>query len=191
MSWQILGSQVGIKILCRCSCGKEQYVNKYNLRDGKTSGCVECAKKRRRVATQTCACGLPVSRRRHARCRKCSLLAKRSIASSIPSEHYVRLANKVKHAIRRCTDRSHPYWMYYGGRGIRVHPAWVENPAMFLAYIAALPGMADPELELDRIDNEGDYEPGNLRFVSHSQSMQNRRPRTRNGDGQYLPSVFA
>jgi len=63
----------------------------------------------------------------------------------------------------------------YGGRGIRLHPEWVEA-APFLAYIAAVLGpRPSPRHSLDRIDNDGHYEPGNLRWATFEEQNRNRR----------------
>lgn len=197
MSWTIIRKGNGRKVLCRCSCGKVQFVDKYNLRNGATASCRDCSVRRQVIEREefTCECGATKIMRKAElrgadswRCRTCGDLARRSISSSVPSEHYVRLANKVKHAIRRCTDETHPHWSYYGGRGIRVHPGWIADPAAFVEYLWQLPGSSDQSLELDRKDNDEGYVPGNLKFSTHSESMKNRRERTRDINGKYLPS---
>ena len=45
----------------------------------------------------------------------------------------------------------------------------------FLRYLVGLQGWDQPELQLDRIDNNRGYEPGNLRFVTRSVNMANKR----------------
>jgi hypothetical protein len=63
----------------------------------------------------------------------------------------------------------------YGGRGITVYQGWVENRVEFLRYLVGLDGWDRPELQLDRIDNNRGYAPSNLRFVSRSVNMSNKR----------------
>jgi hypothetical protein len=90
---------------------------------------------------------------------------------------YKRVLSKARCAIYRCTDETHPHYRHYGGRGIRVHPEWVDDPNKFARYLLTLDGATDHDLVMDRIDNDGHYEPSNLRFVDRSESLCNRRPR--------------
>ncbi len=88
------------------------------------------------------------------------------------------LMRRISHAIGRCTNPDHHAWEQYGCRGIRVYEAWVPIPKgrrKFLKYLVTLPGHDDATLQLDRIDNDGNYEPGNLRFVTPHVNMCNRR----------------
>lgn len=78
-------------------------------------------------------------------------------------------------ATRRCTDPRSNCWKWYGARGIRVCSEWLEDPQAFVSYIAALPGASDLSLSLDRIDNEGHYEPGNLRWATQIEQNRNQR----------------
>ena len=61
-------------------------------------------------------------------------------------------------------DKSYPY---YGGRGIRIWKEWEKRADLFCAYISSLPYFGIEGYTLDRIDNDKDYEPGNLRWSSH------------------------
>jgi hypothetical protein len=72
--------------------------------------------------------------------------------------------------LNRCLNPSNADWTRYGGRGITVCRRWhrFEN---FLADMASCPD----GLMLDRINNEGDYEPGNCRWTTWEQQVQNRR----------------
>lgn len=87
----------------------------------------------------------------------------------------VSLRNKAKNAVERCTNPEHSKFHHYGGRGISIYQPWVENLVEFVEYLMTLDGWDDPRLVLDRVDNGGNYEPGNLRFVTVSESMKNRR----------------
>jgi len=66
--------------------------------------------------------------------------------------------------IERCRNPNTASWRYYGGRGIRVAPEWVGRGgfARFWAYASAT---YQPGLSLDRIDPNGHYEPGNIRWI--------------------------
>lgn len=96
----------------------------------------------------------------------------RKVLLNITDAQFRRVMNTVSGAIGRCTDLDHKD---YGGRGIKVCEAWMRDRRSFGVYLTTLPGWDDPTLLLDRIDNDGDYEPGNLRFVTSSESNHNRR----------------
>ena len=75
--------------------------------------------------------------------------------------------------LNRCYDPNDKSWRDYGGRGIAVCKEWLTNFPAFLAHVGAKPS---PELSLDRIDNDGNYEPGNVRWATRLEQRHNRRP---------------
>jgi hypothetical protein len=84
----------------------------------------------------------------------------------------------------RCTRATHPAWANYGGRGIRVCDQWLIS---FDEFFAALGERPSPLHELDRIDNEGHYEPGNCRWSTIKENLRNtRRNRFITMDGETL-----
>ena len=86
-----------------------------------------------------------------------------------------KIRQKAYNAVERCTNPAHPKYKHYAGRGIKVYAPWLERMELFVAYLMSLPGWDDNSLRLDREDNDKGYEPGNLRFVTVSESMKNRR----------------
>jgi hypothetical protein len=70
---------------------------------------------------------------------------------------------------RRCEDPTHEKYKYYGSRGIRVCLRWQE----FTNFLSDM-GERPAGLELDRIDNNGNYEPDNCRWVTHKENCGNR-----------------
>ena len=85
-----------------------------------------------------------------------------------------RLYRIYKNMISRCFKPSKGKgYERYGGRGIRVCQEWLESFEAFRDW--ALDHGYDEDLELDRIDNNGDYSPENCRFVTHKANNRNRR----------------
>lgn len=74
--------------------------------------------------------------------------------------------------VHRCTSpRAHDYH-WYGGRGIRVCDEWRRDFFAFAEYMGPKP---TPSHSLDRIDNDGHYEPGNVRWATPEEQAENRR----------------
>lgn len=81
----------------------------------------------------------------------------------------------------RCTHPSRKDWKHYGGRGITFCTEW----AKFENFLQDM-GDAPAGLTLDRIDTNGNYEPGNCRWVPWTVQSQNRRKRTHCRKGHFL-----
>lgn len=80
-------------------------------------------------------------------------------------------AYKAWHAmIERCQNKKNMAYPSYGGRGIRVCERW-KSYTNFLADMGERPA----GVTLDRIDNDGDYEPSNCRWATKKQQQRNRR----------------
>lgn len=77
---------------------------------------------------------------------------------------------------RRTTNvNSHVYHLY-GGRGIKVHKPWADDFVCFYNYLCRTIGRKPPSgYSLDRKDNDGNYEPGNIRWATQKEQVNNSR----------------
>lgn len=93
-----------------------------------------------------------------------------------PKKHgyYCTSTNRSWSSARnRCYNSNNKDYIHYGARGIKMSDRWnkFEN---FLADMGEKP----KGLTLDRIDNNGNYEPGNCRWATYSQQNSNQRKRS-------------
>lgn len=84
---------------------------------------------------------------------------------------------------QRCRNKNHKSYEDYGGRGIKVYFMWVGRGGFeeFLADVGARPSTA---YTLDRINPDGDYEPGNVRWSTRSVQNSNKSGFIYELDGQ-------
>lgn len=78
---------------------------------------------------------------------------------------------------QRCYNPKSNGYKYWGGRGIKMYAAWINDPLAFCEYISKLPHFGESGRTLDRIDNDGDYVPNNLRWATKSEQNANKRYR--------------
>lgn len=74
--------------------------------------------------------------------------------------------------IARCLDPENTHWEDYGGRGVDVCERWRQSVADFIADVGDKPS---PQHSLDRINNEGHYEPSNVRWATAGEQARNKR----------------
>ena len=82
----------------------------------------------------------------------------------------------------RCYNPNHSDHKWYGGRGIQMWELWKDDPKAYLDYIASLPNAGKIGCTIDRKNNNGNYEPGNLRWATQSMQVNNSSsPKSKTG----------
>jgi hypothetical protein len=77
---------------------------------------------------------------------------------------------------QKCNNPNDPQYVNYGKRKITFAPRWASNCKLFVEEVIAEIGLKPtPDHSLDRINNNGNYEPGNLRWTTKAEQAANRR----------------
>jgi hypothetical protein len=148
------GKYGNIRWLCLCDCGKLtiKIANSFGNRKGAMScGCLQKEKAGLRART------LPI-RLRHGH----TLHRKQT-----------SIWCRWNQMIQRCENPHTINYKRYGGRGIKVCERWRHSFEDFLADV----GLPPEGKTLDRINNDGNYEPGNVRWATLKEQQANRRKR--------------
>lgn len=117
--------------------------------------CIACA-----LGRSTNSCG----------CYSKELIAARSITHNLSHHPLYRIWVWMK---QRCYNPKNPIYKHYGGRGIKMPEDWQTDFKTF--YNWAIDAGWEKGLEIDRINNDGNYEPSNCRCVPHKINSRNTR----------------
>jgi hypothetical protein len=133
--------------LCRCDCGESKLVPYASLAYGLTRSCG---------------------------CLQRELISKRTFrhgeARSPGREETVEYKTWAA-MLGRCRNPKHQAYKNYGGRGITVCDRWLT----FENFLADMGRRPSKELSIDRINNDGNYEPGNCRWATRKEQIANQR----------------
>lgn len=113
------------------------------------------------------------------------------LASGLCRSHYLKRQSKKElrtnkpeyrawsQIKQRCLNPKVSGYKDYGARGIKVCDEWINSFDAFYEHIGERPS---PKHSIDRIDNNGNYEPGNVRWATLStQNINKRKPKSKSG----------
>lgn len=131
---------------CQCECGNEKEIRTDSLTSGRVQSC-GCIKKEQDKINLT-------KFHRH-----------KMSNTHIWHTYYAML--------HRCNNQDDKRFKNYGGRGITVCDEWKNSFDNFLKW--SMENGYEEHLQIDRIDNDGNYEPDNCRWVTRKENCRNRR----------------
>lgn len=107
--------------------------------------------------------------------RSCGCLQKEKVSQSSRThgQSKTRLYQIWCHMKNRCYKDNNSFYEVYGGRGIIICEEWLNSPEVFMEW-SNKNGYSD-NLQIDRINNNGNYSPNNCRWVSCSENIRNQR----------------
>lgn len=132
--------------LCQCSCGNKKEIVGYSLKRIQSCGCLQSE----------------------------SVSENNRKLKTTHGQKNTRLYNIWRGMKMRCLNENSKFYKYYGGRGITICGEWIDSFENFRDWALAN-GYSD-ELSIDRIDNNGNYEPDNCQWTTQSEQNANRRP---------------
>lgn len=138
--------------LCQCDCGNKTVVGSVSLKTGST---VSCGCHRRELSS------------------KRMIERNKTHGITIGSEEDKRLYRLWAAIKRRCYYEKCVGYHNYGGRGVRMCDEWKNEAAKFVEWCKS--HGYKKGLEIDRINNNGNYEPNNCQFISKVENEKKKR----------------
>lgn len=138
--------------LCQCDCGNKTVVDSVSLKTGNT---VSCGCHRRELSS------------------KRMIERNKTHGITIGSEEDKRLYRLWAAIKRRCYYEKCVGYHNYGGRGVRMCDEWKNEAAKFVEWCKS--HGYKKGLEIDRINNNGNYEPNNCQFISKVENEKKKR----------------
>lgn len=152
--WMAIEYVVGSRWRCECECGVIRDVKTHSLKSG---GSLSCG------------------------CVSLGRLGRASIKHGMSSSKIYTLHCNIK---KRCYNDSHKSYKNYGGRDITVCNEWLNKEDGLQNFSTWCKSNGYKEgLQIDRIDNDGNYEPSNCRFVTNRENSLNTRKQANNTSG--------
>lgn len=133
---------------------------------------------RQRTARCRCVCGnerdIGIQTLKSGQSRHCGCLVSGMITEmkTIHGMSHTSEYRSWSHMKERCLNPNCADWLDYGGRGISVCSEWIDSFEVFFAHVGEKP---DPSYSIDRIDVNGHYEPGNVRWADKWTQARNKR----------------
>ncbi len=144
---------------CKRELSREQFSKRSKRKDGLNPWCRGCVKQYNRAYQKT----YRKTESGRANDRECAKVYRGTIHG-----HLQRVYYNMK---TRCTNPKYKGFHRYGGRGIKV---CFKTASDFVDYATNVLKIDPRGLQCDRIDNDGDYEKGNIRFVTAKVNSDNR-----------------
>lgn len=174
-------------ISASCGCRQRELAAKATVNDltGKRFGrlvCIQRAGTYRKKATWLfqCDCGnqvtMPGTRVQAGVSTSCGCARSIGVDERRAEKKELRSSPEYKaweNAKQRCFNPKNPRFKDYGARGITMSPEWRDSFEAFLRDVGPRPS---PELSIDRVDNNGNYEKGNVEWRTRSAQQTNRQP---------------
>lgn len=102
----------------------------------------------------------------------------REVAVALGTKHGMfdkPIYNVWVHITQRCTNPKNKSYKNYGGRGITVCDEWLNSFESFYGYVSSLPDYGKEGYTIDRINNDGHYEIGNVKWSTATEQARNTR----------------
>lgn len=147
----------GARWLCRCECGNEKIASTRKLRNGKAKSCGCLSKEWVASFGGSFVDKAMETVRKHGH----------TSGYTRSPEYSCWISMK-----QRCFNQKCHNWSSYGGKGITVYQSWIKDFAVFFSYMGPMPSIG---YTLDRLDETGNYEPGNVRWATKQQQGEEHK----------------